>query len=255
LFNASQFTGGFENMSIINADTDTLDWGTYNIAGETLTYEAQGEVLGSASWTSANGPLSPDNWIISPVLDLSNYDAATFTFGRGTTYAFQNLSEKYAVYAVNPADPATLGSTLNAATALLVEQVITPDQWVSKTVDLTALAGQANVYVAIRHFDCTDYVLLFIDDLVVSATSSASIKENNLNVSVYPTPANDVVNFKLNGEATSVSIIGLDGKVYSTTSISGNTTSVNVASLASGIYVYEIVAENGSVTRSTFVKK
>ena len=51
------------------------------------------------------------------------------------------------------------------------------------------------------------------------------------------------------------SIIGLDGKVYSTTSFNGNSTSVNVASLASGIYVYEIVAENGSVTRSTFVKK
>ena len=255
LFNASEFTGGFVNMTRISADTDTLDWTIFDLTGAGFSFDAQGEVLGSQSWTSANGALTPDNWVISPVLDLSNYDAATLTFGRASSYAFANLSEKYAVYAVNASDPSTLGATLAASTALFTEQIITPDNWLTKTVDLSALAGQANVYVAFRHFDCTDYELLVVDDIVVSATSSASIKENNLNVSVYPNPANDVVNFKLNGEATSVSIIGLDGKVYSTTSFNGNTTSVNVASLASGIYVYEIVAENGSVTRSTFVKK
>ena len=255
LFSANQFTGGFENMTRINADTDTLDWTIFDLAGSPFSFAAQGEVLGSQSWTTANGALTPDNWVISPVLDLSNYDAATLTFGRASSYAFANLSEKYAVYAVNSSDAAAVGAALASATALFTEQITTPQNWLTKTVDLSSFAGQANVYVAFRHFDCTDYELLVVDDIVVSATSSASITENNLNVSVYPNPANDVVNFKLNGEATSVSIIGLDGKVYSTKSITGNTTSVNVATLAAGIYVYEIVAENGSVTRSTFVKK
>lgn len=260
LFSANQFTGGFENMSTINADADTLGWGIYDITTAPYTFASQGEVLGSQSWYDPNNDgtginLTPDNWVISPAVDLSNYDAATLTFGRGSTWDDGTSSEVYSVYAVSVADPTTLGTALNAATSLLDETIITADAWATKTVSLTTLAGQANVYVAIRHHNSTGFDYLMVDDLVVSATSSASIKENNLNVSVYPNPANDVVNFKLNGEATSVSIIGLDGKVYSTTSISGNTTSVNVASLASGIYVYEIVAENGSVTRSTFVKK
>jgi hypothetical protein len=93
LFSAKEFTGGFENMSTINADSDTLEWGIYDVTGAGFTFDAQGEVLGSQSWTLDNGPLTPDNWVITSVMDLSNYDAATFTFGRGATYAAAGLSE------------------------------------------------------------------------------------------------------------------------------------------------------------------
>jgi hypothetical protein len=84
---------------------------------------------------------------------------------------------------------------------------------------------------------------------------AAGIEENAINVAVYPNPANDVLNINLSANATSVSIIGMDGKVISTEAINANTAAVNVSNLVAGVYFYEIVAENGTVVRNTFVKK
>ena len=47
----------------------------------------------------------------------------------------------------------------------------------------------------------------------------------------------------------------MDGKVVSTTTMSGLTGSVDVSSLTEGVYFYEVAVENGEVIRNTFVKK
>lgn len=255
LFVGESQTVGFGDMSTIDADADTYGWAIGDMTGAGTTFDAQGEALTSNSWKGGGvGALTPDNWVITPALDLSAYATATLTFGR-SSYEVDYAGENYSVYAVVSADANAVGTALSGATALYTELIATGDEWLTKTVDLTSVAGYANVYVAFRHHDCTDMNLLTVDDIIVSADGVNTVKENNLNVLVYPNPANDVVNFKLNGNATSVEIIGLDGKVYSSTSVNGNSTSVNVSELASGIYVYEIVAENGSITRNTFVKK
>lgn len=83
----------------------------------------------------------------------------------------------------------------------------------------------------------------------------AGVNENTISASVYPNPASDVLNIKLTENATSVSIIGMDGKVISIESVNSNLVAVNVSNLVSGVYFYEVVAENGTVVRNTFVKK
>jgi hypothetical protein len=83
----------------------------------------------------------------------------------------------------------------------------------------------------------------------------AALSENELIASVYPNPASDVLNIKLKANATSVSIISMDGKVVSTQNVSSNTVAVDLSNVLAGAYIYEIVAENGTVIRNTFVKK
>ena len=67
---------------------------------------------------------------------------------------------------------------------------------------------------------------------------------------------NKAANNKIvNTNATSVSIMGMDGKVISSESVNSNSIAVNVSDLVAGVYFYEVVAENGTVVRNTFVKK
>lgn len=84
---------------------------------------------------------------------------------------------------------------------------------------------------------------------------TASLNENTISATVYPNPASDVLNIKLTESVTSVSILGMDGKVLSSESVNSNLVAVNVSNLVSGVYFYEVVAENGTVIRNTFVKK
>lgn len=81
------------------------------------------------------------------------------------------------------------------------------------------------------------------------------IAENATTASVYPNPANDVLNFNLNGSATSIEILSLDGKVVASQNVTGTSASVNVAALTSGIYMYQVTTTNGVVTTNKFVKK
>jgi hypothetical protein len=47
----------------------------------------------------------------------------------------------------------------------------------------------------------------------------------------------------------------MDGKVVSTQNVTSNTVAVDLSNVLAGAYIYEIVAENGTVIRNTFVKK
>ena len=63
---------------------------------------------------------------------------------------------------------------------------------------------------------------------------------NNLNFSLYPNPANSIVNINLEAELKSVEIYSLQGqKVISTTE-----KQVNVSSLSKGIYLIEVTDVN-----------
>lgn len=81
--------------------------------------------------------------------------------------------------------------------------------------------------------------------------STASINEGTITTSVYPNPANDVLNISTSEEIANVSILGLDGKVVATST----TSTVNVADLNSGMYIYEVTTTSGKVSRDSFMKK
>lgn len=79
-------------------------------------------------------------------------------------------------------------------------------------------------------------------------------KDNNL--SVYPNPANNELNFKIEDtEVSSVKVFGMDGKLILNQSFNSTSGTINVSSLTSGFYIYEITASNGATAKNTFVKK
>lgn len=77
------------------------------------------------------------------------------------------------------------------------------------------------------------------------------LEENVIEASVYPNPANDVLNIKATEDVTSINVFTAEGKVVATSTAS----SVNVAELNSGMYIYEAVTVSGKVARGNFIKK
>lgn len=96
---------------------------------------------------------------------------------------------------------------------------------------------------------------LSVDNFMLNGSAAGVDENSSLSVSAFPNPASEVLNIKLNTNATSVSVIGMDGKVVSTEFTNAKTVSVNVSNLVAGVYFYEIVSENGEVVRNSFVKK
>lgn len=93
---------------------------------------------------------------------------------------------------------------------------------------------------------------LSLDNFVMSGVNG--VDEFELTSSVYPNPASDVLNISLNADIKTVSIIAMDGKVISTQDVVGMSATVEVSTLTSGVYMYEIVGVDGSIVRESFVK-
>ena len=131
----------------------------------------------SQSYDNDFGPLEPDNWLITPQINLT-VDATLKFWVCGQDASYQ--SEHYGVYiSTTTADVAAFTTQLFEGT---VGQTRAQGAWEQHTVDLSNYTGQ-QVYIAFRHYDITDMFYLDLDDVEVSAQpTSATIVAVNTNL-------------------------------------------------------------------------
>ena len=161
------------------------------------------------SWNG--NPFTPDDILVTPAIDLTSATGSiTLAFdcraGSDTTY----FAEHYAVYVVTSNSAADI---INATP--VIEETLDMQHAlgvVNKTIDISSFAGQT-VYVAFRHFSCTDQWLLGIDNILITgpggATTSITDRSTFNGFGVYPNPIaktghitlflekSSVVNFKV----------------------------------------------------------
>jgi len=246
----------FGAWTAVDVDGDGNNWSAVLIANPAITAPGFDGTDGYLSNSWATNPLTPDNLGISPAIDCSGESVvyANWLCGSPETTVSGWFAEKYAVYVIVAADlPALIaGGPLPAP---VFETTLTAGEtFFAESVDISAAAAnQAAVHVILRHYDCTDMNWILVDGIEVSS-SSVSIEENQLTVGVYPNPATDVLNVTASNEVSTVAIIGMDGKVISTTDVNGSDASIEISTLNAGVYFYEVVTVDGTI-RNTFVKK
>jgi hypothetical protein len=161
--------------TVLDADGDTYSWEgsaspvSYFVEGTDLSGSghnaSQGFVLSGSYSNVTQSALTPDNWLITPAVTLTG--DATLKFwvcAQDASYA----AEHYGVYI----------STTGTAVAnfnLLFEETIDANggsraqgAWKQKTYNLASYTGQT-VYIAFRHFNCSDEFVFNLDDVEISA--------------------------------------------------------------------------------------
>lgn len=159
---SEDFENGLDNWTLYDEDGDGYDWMIYTYTG---TAHGGTQSAMSASYYGGEA-LTPDNWMVSPAItmpaDASGYTLSWYAAAQDPDYPDEN----YAVYVAT-------GNTVadfTDATQVLTEIIGTGD-WTFRSVDLSSYAGQT-IYVAFRHFNCTDEFYFKIDDVEVSKPSA-----------------------------------------------------------------------------------
>lgn len=212
----------------IDADGDTFMWYEDYYDGGTVleTYAA------SASWE--DDPLTPNNYLSSPQLDLTGIEGPVilqYNIGIGDE---EWPAEHYQVtISTTTCDPAGF-------TNVVKDEILTADAyyWIKTQVDISAFIGH-QIYIAWRHYDCTDNYHLLLDSVSVSFQSYVGINENNAEkVSLYPNPAEDELNIK-GSDINRVVISNLIGQKVMEADINEEAT-LNVSELEQGTYFVSI---------------
>ena len=169
------FENGFEGWTSIDADGDGFNWmlGSVLMTGYIINAHNGEDMVCSQSYDNDEGALTPDNYLVSPQIQLGGsitfwacaqdpeYAAEHFGVAVSTTHntnasAFTTISE-WTINAKNTGNG--LG---NYKTRSRNGRETT---WIPYTVDLSAYNGQG--YVAIRHFGCNDQFYLNVDDVTI----------------------------------------------------------------------------------------
>jgi hypothetical protein len=128
---------------------------------------------------------------------------------------------------------------VNAAGAVADATPATNGAIVGGALDINALTN--SVYVDSIVFDTTAPVL---------GTNDFGYANNT--ISLYPNPANDILNISSSNSITKIEVYDLLGKKVAS---NNNAKNVNVAALGKGVYVVKVAQENGSVVAKRFIKQ
>ena len=119
-------------------------------------YEGEGLIYSQSYDNDSGYALTPDNWAISPAIDLPSHSATVtlYACGQDPSYA----AEHFAIYA---------GLTNNPDDMIMVSsEFVATGEYVQYEADLSDFTGET-VYIAIRHFNVTDMFYLNIDQVEV----------------------------------------------------------------------------------------
>ena len=165
----------FEGWSTYDADGDGYGW-------EVETYYAYSGVQSVTSRSYYSGSaLSPDNWLISPLVNLGG-ELSLFAENYSSGYP-----DMFQVYII-PGEELTIEAI---EAAVPISELITPPiDWAEYTYDLSQFQGLG--YFAIRHYDCYDQFRVLVDYITLTAPAVAMPE----NVAVEPGATSAVVTWE-----------------------------------------------------------
>ena len=192
----SSMTYTFDDSSMmgwtsIDADGDGYGWGvgSTSFSSTGLGHDGSTDMVVSASYVNYVGALNPDNYLVSP-FKMAAQNGAAISFwacGQDASYVAEHFGVAVSTGSNTNANDFT---TIQEWTMTAKKGAVVADEYrevrgdraqgsyYEYTVDLSAYAGQ-EIWVAIRHFNCTDMFYLDVDDITLGDGTEAMATRGN----------------------------------------------------------------------------
>ncbi|MCR5013951.1 MAG: choice-of-anchor J domain-containing protein [Bacteroidales bacterium] len=163
------FEGSFDGWSTIDADGDGYIWQQSSVlmSGYAVSAHGGSDMLSSESYNRSAGALTPDNWLVSPLVTLGG-SFTMYACAQDANYA----AEHFGIFVSTTSSTNTNSFTKLNEWTLSAKGDRAQGSWNAYTVDLSAFAGQTG-YIAVRHYNCTDQFYLNVDDFTLTYSSSS----------------------------------------------------------------------------------
>jgi len=181
------FEGGMPaGWTVNDANNDGYTWCLTSAIPTTWTYYASldldwyhggSNAICSGSYINGVGALNPDEYLISPAVNLANGSQLSFwVAATDASYPADHFGVFVSTTGTNPSDFESVQEwTLTGKKSGLAGGAASRDgrglrlgTWYNYTVDLSAYAGSAR-YIAFRHFNCYDQYIMVLDDITLTS--------------------------------------------------------------------------------------
>ena len=170
-FEQDYVEGRLLDWTLIDADGDNHNWQLPSMDG--MGRGGSDGMLVSYSYDNATtSPLTPNNFLVSPRINIPEGGMISFwACAMDEAYPAEHFAVALST-TVNNAPSAFI--ILQEWTLTAKDQENRQGNWHQYSVDLSAYAGQ-EVYLAIRHFNCSDKFAICIDDIYVGDDNATAL--------------------------------------------------------------------------------
>ena len=225
----------------IDNDGDGYTWmSTSDFNGNLTPHSGEGAYI-SESYNSTSGALTPDNWLITPPINIpaNGGFVSWWVAGQDPDYVADHYEVKVS----------TNGSTNLSDFTTIYSETISTDEWQMRSVNLNSSCYGQTIRVAFVHNNCTDMFIMKIDDISVNEgiVGIDEVEENSVNI--YPNPANNVINVNATSNISNVEVYTIAGQKVGDFTVNSNHSAISTSNLTSGLYLMKIHTENGEINK------
>jgi hypothetical protein len=141
-------------------------------------------------------------------------------------------------------------------------------KWKSLTMNYTATGGEQYLIIGNYNSDLntpldpslptgTDHSFVYIDDVSVTTCKGTEVDAVNgeYEVNLFPNPVTDYLNVNVNkNELSEITLYDITSRILSTFSFY-NYTSIDMRFFPKGVYIFEIINENGIIKKGRIIKE
>ena len=173
----AEFSESFEDgipsdWTLIDADGDGYNWVLSSELMSAFSAHSGYDMVSSASYLSDAGALTPDNYLVTPLLSLDNM-LSFWVCAQDASWGAEHFGVAISTTGnTDPDDFEMIDEWTLTAKGIGGKTPVTRNgsrvmgSWYNFTIDLSEYAGQEG-YIAFRHFDCTDQFYLDLDDVEI----------------------------------------------------------------------------------------
>ena len=189
--NTYDFEDGMQGWTTIDADGDGFNWDmASNLMSGQAGHDGSADFVFSQSYSNTSGVLYPDNYFVSPQVQLGGQlrfyacaqDASYAAEHFGVAVSTTNNTSASAFTMVQEWTMSAKGDNNGKPVAMNTRSGRAQGTWYEYNVDLSAYAGQTG-YIALRHFNCSDMFYLDVDDITI-ADPNRGVAEVEMNRSL-----------------------------------------------------------------------
>ncbi|WP_298221588.1 choice-of-anchor J domain-containing protein [Flavobacterium sp.] len=201
------------------------------------------------------------NWLISPVVSLTNGDVIKFYTRAGANFSTtpDRLELRLSTTGASSVTPSTGSSDLGSFTTLGVSvnpnlaPNVYPVTWTEFTYTVTDLPTATDCKLGFRYYVTNggptgaNGNAIWLDALTINRVLSTDTFFKN-NFAVFPNPTTNVLNIsnKSNSAITNIQVSDINGRIIN--EAKGNTGQINISELMSGVYFLRISTDAGTGT-------
>ena len=155
----------YDQWTFVDADGDGFGWWrNFYYDFEAYTHSGDGVLCSSSYDNGTAAVLTPDNWAFTPPIKLSSTSNYLSFWAAPQDPSYP--ADKYGVYIST-----NISTNAESCTELLTETLYTLENreyFLNHVIQIPEEFNGQVVYIAFRHFDCTDNFIMKIDDVSVT---------------------------------------------------------------------------------------